>query len=199
MGNHSETLTFDVTPLGGHNIILGLPWLQQHNPLIHWSTGKVTFTSDYCESHCLAQPASTFLKQHLLIRLMEMIGEAPDPNTNAMTAKEINIYTIDSPSSLVLMEGTMPDNYQTQVDVFDGKKVVTTLPDLCKHDDFGINLDPAKPFSKPSRPYHMNQEEHAECQKVLDEMLKARWVEPADANCLMAAPMFFVWKKDGSR
>jgi Aspartyl protease len=62
-GNHAETLTFDVAPLGGHNIVLGLPWLQQHDPQIHWSTGKVTFVSDYCEQHCLAQPASTFLNQ----------------------------------------------------------------------------------------------------------------------------------------
>ena len=116
-----------------------------------------------------------------------------------MTAKEINIYAIDSPSSLVPMEGPMPDNYQTQVDVFDGKKAVTTLPNLREHDDFRIDLDPAKPFPKPSRPYHMNQEERAECRKVLDEMLKAGWAEPADANCPMAAPMFFVWKKDGSR
>jgi hypothetical protein len=30
VGNHSKTLTFDITPLGGHNIVLGLPWLQQH-------------------------------------------------------------------------------------------------------------------------------------------------------------------------
>ena len=44
----------------------------------------------------------------------------------------------------------------------------------------------------------MNQEECVECQKVLDEMLKAGWAEPANANCPMAAPMFFIWKKDGS-
>ena len=29
-------------------------------------------------------------------------------------------------------------------------------------------------------------------------MLKAGWAEPANANCLMVAPMFFVWKKDGT-
>ena len=39
----------------------------------------------------------------------------------------------------------------------------------------------------------MNQEEHTECWKVLDEMLKA---EPADMKCLMVASMFFIWKKD---
>jgi hypothetical protein len=45
----------------------------------------------------------------------------------------------------------------------------------------------------------MNQEERAECRKVLDEMLSAGWAEPADVKCPMAAPMFFVWKKDGTR
>src|SRR6267154_6876680 len=45
----------------------------------------------------------------------------------------------------------------------------------------------------------MNQEERAECRKVLDEMLNAGWIEAADTNCPMAAPMFFVWKKDGTR
>jgi hypothetical protein len=44
----------------------------------------------------------------------------------------------------------------------------------------------------------MNQEERAECCKVLDEMLSVDWVEPADVKCPMAAPMFFVWKKDGT-
>ena len=63
VGNHAETLTFDIVPLGKHNIVLGLPWLQQHNLMIHWTSGKVTFASDYCEEHCLAQPASIFLNQ----------------------------------------------------------------------------------------------------------------------------------------
>ena len=61
--NHLETLTFDVTPLGKHNIVLRLLWLQQHNPTIQWMSGKITFTSNYCKEHCLAQPASTFLNQ----------------------------------------------------------------------------------------------------------------------------------------
>jgi len=53
-----------------------------------------------------------------------------------------------------------------------------------------------KPLPKPSHPYYMNQEEQAECHKVLDEMLNTKWIKPADANCLITAPMFFVWKKD---
>ena len=64
IGNHLETLTFDIALLGKHNIMLGLLWLQQHNLTIHWCSGKVTFISDYCEEYCLTQPASTFLSQH---------------------------------------------------------------------------------------------------------------------------------------
>jgi hypothetical protein len=63
VGGHSKTLTFDIAPLGKHNIVLGLPWLQQHDPIVQWSSGKLMFASDYCERHCLEIPASTFLNQ----------------------------------------------------------------------------------------------------------------------------------------
>ena len=49
IAGHTEMITFDVALLGKHNIVLGLPWLQHHNPMIQWSSGKITFTSDYCE------------------------------------------------------------------------------------------------------------------------------------------------------
>jgi hypothetical protein len=29
-------------------------------------------------------------------------------------------------------------------------------------------------------------------------MLQAKWIEPTDAHCPIATPMFFVWKKDGT-
>ena len=111
---------------------------------------------------------------------------------DAMSAEEIEIYTIDSPSTLVPLEGEMPNNYQEEVECFNGEKAVMTLPD--SH-DFRIDLDPAKSFPKPSQPYHMNQEECAECWKVLDKMLKAGWAEPANANSPVAAPMFFIWNE----
>ena len=183
IGNHSETLTFDVTPLGGHNIILGLPWLQQHDPLIHWSTKKVTFACNYCTNHCLTQLASMFLKQHLLVQSFLVIGEVPDPKTDTMTTEEIDICTIVSPSTLTLMEGAMPNYYHQEIPCFNGKKVVMTLPNLHEHNNLAIDLNPGKPFPKLSQPHHMNQEECVACQKVLNEMLKARQAEPANASC----------------
>jgi hypothetical protein len=40
----------------------------------------------------------------------------------------------------------------------------------------------------------MNQEEQAECWKVLNKMLQAKWIEPADAHSPITTPMFCVEK-----
>jgi hypothetical protein len=198
VGHHSKTLTFDVAPLGGHNIVLGLPWLQQHDPQLQWSSGKVTFTSDYCEEHCLDQPASTILNQRLLI--WTPIAETPEIESNLISTEEAELFTIEVPKHLVPLKEVIPEEYWDYLDVFDSEKAATTLLEVRGPDiDFVIELDPSKPLPKPSPPYHMNQEEWTECRKVLDEMLQAKWIEPADACCPIAAPMFFVWKKDGTR
>ena len=38
---HIERIRMDVCNLGKTDIILGMPWLQAHNPEINWKTGKV--------------------------------------------------------------------------------------------------------------------------------------------------------------
>ena len=200
IGNHSEILTFDVIPLGAHNLILGLSWLQQHDLQLHWASGKITFTSDYCEAHCLALPASTILNQRPLVQPPPKTKETLDPEPEPVSAEEVEIFVITVPKCLEHLKEVIPEEYWDFLDVFDGEKATTTLPELCGSDiDFAIELDPTKPLPKPSCPYHMNQEERAECHKVLDEMLSAKWIKPTDANCPIAAPMFFVWKKDGTR
>jgi len=39
--SHIERIRMDVCNLGKTDIILGMPWLQAHNPEINWKTGKV--------------------------------------------------------------------------------------------------------------------------------------------------------------
>jgi len=195
IAGHSETITFDVAPLGKHNIVLGLPWLQHHDPIVHWSSGKITFTSDYCEQHCLAVPASTFLRQ----KPIAPVVPSDDLAAELMTIEGAGISVLEVPSHLMSLKDTIPEAYWDFLDVFDGQKAASTLPDLRGPGiDFAIELDPTKPLPKPSRPYHMNQEERAECRKVLDKMPSASWIEAADTKCPIAAPMFFVWKKDGT-
>lgn len=199
LGNHSETLTFDVAPLGKHNVVLGLPWLQRHNPTIQWSSGKITFISDYCEEHCLAQPASTFLNQRPIVPMAVVNSEVSELAVEPLSEEEVDIFAVEIPEHLESVAETIPDPYQIKINVFDGQKAITELPPLRGPNvDFAIELDESKPLPKPSRPYQMNQEERAECRKLLDDGVNAGVMEPADPKCPIAAPMFFVWKKDGT-
>jgi predicted aspartyl protease len=47
---HTEHVTFAVTCLGKENMILGLPWLKEHNLEINWATGKVKMSQ--CPVQC---------------------------------------------------------------------------------------------------------------------------------------------------
>ena len=38
-GRHQEEICFDVTDLGGFNMVLGYPWMEQHDPDISWKEG----------------------------------------------------------------------------------------------------------------------------------------------------------------
>ena len=41
---HVERMRMDVCDLGKTDVILGMPWLQAHNPEINWETGEVKIT-----------------------------------------------------------------------------------------------------------------------------------------------------------
>ena len=198
--NHAEILTFDVAPLGKHNIVLGLLWLQQHNPTIQWTSRKVTFTSDYCKEHCLAQPASTFLNQHPIVPQVTIESRVSELTVEPQSEEENDLFTGEIPEDLESVAKQIPKPYHIKINVFNGQKVVNMLPPLCSPDvDFAIELDKTKPLLKSSCPYHMNQEEHAECQRLLNEGLESGLMEPTDPKCLITTPMFFVWKKDGTQ
>jgi hypothetical protein len=57
--NHSKTIQFLLIKSPQIPVVLGFSWLQQCNPLIHWSTGAIMGWSPFCHAHCLksAQPA----------------------------------------------------------------------------------------------------------------------------------------------
>ena len=50
---YQEDIPMFVTPGLHYDIILGMPWLKRHKPIIKWDSKSVTFNSDTCRSHCL--------------------------------------------------------------------------------------------------------------------------------------------------
>lgn len=52
-GNHREVTTFYVFDCPRTPLVLGLPWLREHNPSIDWSHPKLTAWSPACHTKCL--------------------------------------------------------------------------------------------------------------------------------------------------
>jgi hypothetical protein len=50
--DHSEEIKLLVTQLAHYPVILGMPWLKEHDPRIGFASHTVTFESDYCQKHC---------------------------------------------------------------------------------------------------------------------------------------------------
>ena len=52
LNNHTERITLFATNLGGMPLVLGMPWLRRHNPLVDWQEHKLEFSR--CPSECRA-------------------------------------------------------------------------------------------------------------------------------------------------
>lgn len=48
VGDHFEMINFDVTELGQHSVILGIPWLKKHNPTIDWKINELQLDRCSC-------------------------------------------------------------------------------------------------------------------------------------------------------
>ena len=58
IGGHSEPILLFVTSLAYFDIVLGLPWLQYHDPDIQWSKGLISFKNQKCKKHSSCFPTT---------------------------------------------------------------------------------------------------------------------------------------------
>ncbi len=50
IGTHTEKIVLNIISTPHHPIILGLPWLKAHNPIIDWRSRTLTFSAQRCTS-----------------------------------------------------------------------------------------------------------------------------------------------------
>lgn len=55
LGGHIDELWCLVTSLGKFDIILGMPWMELHDPKLSFAERSLTFNSDHCRANCLLQ------------------------------------------------------------------------------------------------------------------------------------------------
>lgn len=77
--SYCESLDLVVTELQGYDAILGMPWLQQHNPAVDWRGLSVSFEF----------PAGT---RHVLRRMRTLPAPVPTPaHTHKQSAHRVNV------------------------------------------------------------------------------------------------------------
>jgi hypothetical protein len=50
IGKHTKKIILNIISTPHHPIILGLPWLEAHNPIIDWRSRYLTFSTQQCTS-----------------------------------------------------------------------------------------------------------------------------------------------------
>jgi RNase H-like domain found in reverse transcriptase/Reverse transcriptase (RNA-dependent DNA polymerase) len=88
--------------------------------------------------------------------------------------------------------------YHDFLDVFDEELAMSTCPPSQPGYNFEINLLPNAKLP-PHRLYHLSREESRIIKEWLDGMEEMGMISKCTTHCPMAAPVFFVRKKDGTK
>ena len=199
---HHEEIIFDVVGMATHHVILGMPWLNKHNPDIDWKkrvlrfgrTGNVTSikpmsrqwtTMDEKQSRRPAEVCVTSVSKNkgdFQKRRSDSSATSRVPRGNEERANEGN----DAPSDI-------PHDYDKWAHLFEEETDARALP---KHQpwDHEIELEPGKePTFGPI--YALSEKELGVLRGYIDENLKKGFIRESKSPA--GYPILFAPKKDG--
>lgn len=195
---HTSKNWFYVTDLAGKAIIVGMNWLRDHNPVIDWQTGKITFNR--CPSSCGGQ---TLIPQNL----NKLIDESTELSEDELINREIRhqILLVQTESTRLATEAwkkqehlslddILKGPYNDFVDVF-SEEGFQAVPGRRKW-DHAIDLQPDwQDKTWKSRIYPLPPSQQKELDEFLEENLANGRIRSSKSP--LASPFFFVSKKGG--
>jgi transposase InsO family protein len=214
INDHKELHSpFLISQLSFHPIVLGIPWLQRHDPTIRWGPRTFTFDSSFCQKHCHLpstpttvqalqelpprldqEDSQTYDFQKVSLRAMTMYTKRPNTQLFSTTLEDIE----DALNLEQNAEKTFQDNldpYYHQWRKLFSKRKADQLPPHRIY-DHKIPLEPGK--TPPFGPlYNMSRPELEALRNWLKENLDKGFIEPSSSPA--ASPVLFVKKGDGLR
>jgi len=98
ISSHRQLATFQVANLQNHEVILGMPWLREHNSTIDWTDKRITFHSKRCTTWCLksspvayAVPEEKPLEENLIIRFSKIQAQNGPTAKSGPTANDLSV------------------------------------------------------------------------------------------------------------
>lgn len=202
--SHHEDIILDVVEMANHHIVLGMPWLKQHNPTIDWRSKVLRFQG--CD--CVVDPRPTH-------RQRSVVDERKGQNQAmtacvAVTSTKASVENHDTGSAGTdlggqtghearVSEGShapsdIPGQYSKWIRLFQEEANADALP---RHQpwDHEIRLEPGKqPTFGPI--YALSEKELKTLREYLDENLARGFIRKSESPA--GYPILFAPKKDGS-
>jgi len=184
---HVERMRMDICDLGKMEVILGMPWLQAHNPEINWETREVKMTR---YPPLCSRTRSRGVKKGKRVATLEkekIVRWAIDDKEDWGKEEEIE-------EDHRKIEELVPRKFLKWKKVFG--KVESERMLTRKVWDHAINL---KEMFKPwkGRIYPLSKNEREEVQNFIEDQLRKGYIRPLKSP--QTSPVFFVGKKDGSK
>jgi len=184
-------MRMDVCDLGKIEVILGMLWLQAHNPEINWETGEVKMTRcpPLCGRAVLKRKEKKVAKGKRVATLEEerIVKWAIDNKEDWEREEEIE-------EDHRKIEELVPRKFLKWRKVF-GKVKSERMPTR-KVWDHAINLKEMFK-SRKRRIYPLSKNEREKVQNFVEDQLRKRYIRPLKFS--QTSPVFFVGKKDGSK
>ena len=171
---HHESFALKVTRLLHNPVILGIDWLQKHNPAINWKRHVVSFCDEFCNKHCI-----------------EQCPVRPSLDLSCLSCLELTFVKSSCPTCET--KPTLPEMYSAFQSVFEDSEPGTLPPH--RPFDHAIPLEPnaTAPFGPL---YTLSQKELESLKEYIDDNLKKGFIRRSESPA--GAPVLFVPKKDGS-
>jgi hypothetical protein len=222
IADHQERLTFEVIDLGGkQKLVLGLPWLEAHNPTIDWTKRTIDF--ERCAlTHSWGDDTSQLMAPGPTKLISKLKNESRAARANSSRAptepnrEQEQLFENDTiifspdflPYSLYLtlkddsskasstveedIEKYIPRKYREYADVF--KK--TSFDTLPEHSEFDHKIKLNDQFTPQwGKIYPISLNEQKALDEFIEENLTTGRIRPSDSP--QAAPFFFGNKTDG--
>ncbi|KAK3553387.1 hypothetical protein QTP70_003551 [Hemibagrus guttatus] len=167
---HMEEIVLMVLEDSTADVVLGHPWLEQHDSIISWRTGEILRWGHKCFEGCFP--------------------ERPNPRPSRPHALQVHATLVESP--LEARSVNILACYSHFWDVFCPKKASKLPPH--RPWDCAIDLIPGEPVPK-GRIYSLTLPEEKAMEEYIKEALAQGYICPSTSPA--ASSFFFVAKKDG--
>ena len=189
--SYVERMRMGVCNLGKTDVILGMPWLQAHNPEINWETGEVKMTRcpPLYRRNMKLEKGQKAKKGKRVVMLEEEKIVKWTVDDKEDWGREEKVKT-----DYKKIKEIVPKRFLKWRKVF-GKMELERMPTR-KIWDYAIDL---KEMFKPrkGRIYSLSKNKREEVQNFVNNQLRKGYIRPSKSPQML--PVFFVGKKDRSK